>query len=67
MNPDDIAVRPVVYGNAVRPVHRETLSRDSTGGQRPTAREQEAAEEPETIEDGEQAVTEGTHLIDLRA
>ncbi len=67
MNPDDIAIRPVVYGNAVRPVHRETPSRDSTGGQRPSTREHAEAEEPETMEDGEQAVAEETHLIDLRA
>jgi hypothetical protein len=67
MNPDDIAIRPVVYGNAVRPVHRETPSRDSTGGQRPSTREQAEAEEPPTMEDGEQTATEETHLIDLRA
>jgi hypothetical protein len=67
MNPDDIAIRPVVYGNAIRPVHRESPSRDSTGGQRPPAHEQTEGEEPETMEGGEQAVTEETHLIDLRA
>jgi hypothetical protein len=67
MNPDDITIRPVVYGNAVRPVHRETPSRDSTGGQRPSTREQAEAEETQTMEDGEQTPTEDTHLIDLRA
>ncbi|GIV21637.1 MAG: hypothetical protein KatS3mg023_3388 [Armatimonadota bacterium] len=66
MKPDDVAIRPVVYGNAIRPVHRESPSRDSTGGQRPPTREQTEAEEPETIEDGEQTVPEETHLIDLR-
>ncbi len=67
MNPDDIAIRPVVHGNAVRPVHRETPSRDSIGGQRPSPHEQTEAEEVETMDDGDQAVVEQTHLIDLRA
>jgi hypothetical protein len=67
MNPDDITIRPVVYGNAVHPLHRETPSRDSTGGQRPATREQTEAEEPQTTEDNEQTSTEQGHLIDLRA
>ncbi len=65
MNPDDIAIRPVVYGNVVRPVHREAASRDSTQGQRsPTPQEEE---DTELVEQEAQPPTEETHLIDLRA
>lgn len=66
MNPDEMTVRPVVYGTSVRPVHRESPPRDSTSRQ-PSHRQEntepdEVGELPEdTPHDGEQ-----THLIDLR-
>ncbi len=68
MNPDEIAIRPVVYGNAVRPVHREAASRDATKGQRsPTPEPAEEPDETEVVEQEVQPPGEETHLIDLRA
>ncbi len=66
MNPDEMTVRPVVYGTSVRPVHREPPPRDSTSRQPSHKRENAESEEPnepmeEAPQDGEQ-----THLIDLR-
>ncbi len=66
MNPDDLTVRPVVYGNAVRPVHRETPPRDSTGRQRASKSEPTEPEQPETTDDSVPLVSEETHLIDLQ-
>jgi hypothetical protein len=67
MNPDDIAIRPVITGNAVRPVHREPPSRDSTAGQRSHAHEPTEAEEAESEEGSTPMTAEETRLIDLRA
>ncbi|GIV15244.1 MAG: hypothetical protein KatS3mg022_0679 [Armatimonadota bacterium] len=67
MNPDDIAVRPVITGNAVRAVHREAPSRDSTEGRRPHVHEPEETEQAEVTEDSISANAEETHFIDLRA
>lgn len=66
MSPDDIAIRPVITGNAVRPVHREAPSRDSTAGQRSPTPEPVEAEETEMVEDSTLAAEEETHFIDLR-
>lgn len=67
MNPDDIAIRPVITGNTVRPVHRESPSRDSTGGQHAQAHEPAATEEAEITEESTLPTAEESHLIDLRA
>ncbi|MEJ5252363.1 MAG: hypothetical protein HPY54_02455 [Chthonomonadetes bacterium] len=66
MNPDEMTVRPVVYGTSVRPVHRESPPRDSTSRQPSHRQENTQPEEPneppeEVPQDGGQ-----THLIDLR-
>jgi len=67
MNPDEIAIRPVVYSNTVRPVHRESPSRDSAGGQRAATQEPAESEAPEMVEEAEPAIGEETRLIDLQA
>ncbi|MCS6830268.1 MAG: hypothetical protein NZ749_06445 [bacterium] len=67
MSHDDIAIRPVITGNAVRPVHRDSPSRDSTGGQRAHSHEFAEAEEASTAEAGALVLEEESHLIDLQA
>jgi len=66
VNPDEMTVRPVVYGTSVRPVHRESSPRDSTSRQPSHGQESAQREEPAEVPEDVPHDSQQTHLIDLR-
>lgn len=65
MHPDEMSVRPVVHGSLIRPVHRDSPSRDSTARQQSQTPEPAEPEQTKAPDENIPPSEEQTHLIDL--